>query len=334
MNENQVKGGKTRAKKLSAEQRREIASKAAQSRWQKSVTNESNSPKALYTGVLPIGDVEIDCAVLDDGRRVLTATSIFNAFDRTRKGMNSRLEIDGKRIPPFLAAKNLEKYITPEVVEKAIPITYVDGNVDKTGYLANILPKMCEVYLNARRDNQLADSQKKLAEKSEILLMAFAQVGIDALIDEATGYQYDRKHDALRILLAKYIEEGLQKWIKTFPDAFFAELDRLYNNGITISRKRPMYYGNFINKYVYEPIEHGYIKEELNKKNIKKDGKRIAQFHRWLTEEGRNILILQIGRVSALMEISKNIEAFKRKVEKQKEISIAPYLFEEMNEIE
>ena len=56
--------------------------------------------------------------------------------------MNSRLEIDGKRIPPFLAAKNLEKYITPEVVEKAIPITYVDGNVDKTGYLANILPKM------------------------------------------------------------------------------------------------------------------------------------------------------------------------------------------------
>lgn len=164
--------------------------------------------------------------------------------------------------------------------------------------------------------------------------MAFAQVGIDALIDEATGYQYDRKHDALRILLAKYIEEGLQKWIKTFPDAFFAELDRLYNNGITISRKRPMYYGNFINKFVYEPIEHGYIKEELNKKNIKKDGKRIAQFHRWLTEEGRNILILQIGRVSALMEISKNIEAFKRKVEKQKEISIAPYLFEEMNEIE
>lgn len=161
MNENQVKGGKTRAKKLSAEQRREIASKAAQSRWQKSATNESNSPKALYTGVLPIGDVEIDCAVLDDGRRVLTATSIFNAFDRTRKGMNSRLEIDGKRIPPFLAAKNLEKYITPEVVEKAIPITYVDGNVDKTGYLANILPKMCEVYLNARRDNQLADSQKK-----------------------------------------------------------------------------------------------------------------------------------------------------------------------------
>ena len=115
MNVNQIKGGKVRAKKLSSEQRREIAIKAAQSRWQKSATNESNFPKALYTGVLPIGDVEIDCAVLDDGRRVLTATSIFNAFDRTRKGMNSRLEIEGTKIPPFLAAKNLEKYTNNDV---------------------------------------------------------------------------------------------------------------------------------------------------------------------------------------------------------------------------
>ena len=51
-------------------------------------------------------------------------------------------EIEGTKIPPFLAAKNLEKYITSEVIEKATPITYIDGSIEKTGYLASILPKM------------------------------------------------------------------------------------------------------------------------------------------------------------------------------------------------
>lgn len=332
MNSKQSNGGVKRAQILSAEQRKDIALKAAQSRWNKNV--HTDIPKALYTGILPIGNIEIDCAVLEDGRRILSATSVFSAFDRTRKGMNSRLEIGGAKIPPFLAAKNLEPYISSDVISAATPIIYMDGTKEKTGYIATILPKMCNIYLSARKNKVLVESQQKLAEKSEILLMAFAQVGIEALIDEATGYQYDRKHDALRLLLAKYVEEGLQKWIKTFPDKFFEELDRLYNNEKTISRKRPLYYGNFINKYIYEPIEHGYVKEELNRKNIKEDGKRIAQFHRWLTEEGRNILILQIGRVSGVMEISKNIEGFKRKIEKQKEISIAPYLFDEMNDVE
>lgn len=290
-------------------------------------------PKALYQGVLPIGEVELNCAVLDDGMRVLTATSIFTVFGRTRKGMNSRLEIEGTKLPPFLAAKNLEPYINQDVVDRTKPIKYLDGKQEKTGYVATLLPKMCEVYLSARRTNALVSSQAKLAEQSEILLSALAQVGIDALVDEATGFQYDRKHDALRLLLSKYIVEGLQKWILTFPDSFFAELDKLYGNEPTRSTKRPQYYGNFINKYVYEPIENGYVKSRLNELNITAEGKRKARFHQWLSTEGRNILIHQIGRVQGLMEMCLTIEAFKHAATKQKQISIAPYLFDEMNRI-
>lgn len=46
---------------------------------------------ALYSAPLPIGDVELDCAVLEDGTRVLSAKSVFDAFDRPRKGINTRL---------------------------------------------------------------------------------------------------------------------------------------------------------------------------------------------------------------------------------------------------
>lgn len=192
---------------------------------------------------------------------------------------------------------------------------------------------MCEIYLAARRDNKLTESQQKLAVQGEILLSSLAQVGIDALIDEATGFQYDWKHNALRLLLSKYIAEGLRKWLPMFPDSFFAELDRLYVNGRTTSRNRLQYYGKFINKYVYDPIEYGYVKNKLNELNIRDDGTRRARFHQWLTDEGRIILTHQIGRVQGKMEDCKDIEHFKEKTAKQKQISIAPYLFDEMNKI-
>lgn len=289
---------------------------------------------ALYRGELPIGGIELDCAVLEDGTRVLSATSIFEAFGRSRKGANDRLEVDGTRLPPFLAAKNLEPYIDQEVIKRTRLITYLDGGRKKTGYDATLLPKMCEIYLKARRDGDvLVPAQGKLAEQAEILLTAFAQVGIVALIDEATGYQIDRKHDALRLLLSKYIAEGLRKWLPTFPDSFFAEMDKLYGNETTSSRSRPQYYGKFINKYVYEPIEHGYVKSKLNELNIDEKGKRKVRFHQWLSDEGRTILIHQIGRVQMLAEMSHDIEHFKKSAEKQKKVSIAPYLFDDMNKI-
>lgn len=291
-------------------------------------------PKALYRGTLPIGGVELDCAVLDDGTRILTATAVFDAFGRSRKGMNERLEIEGTRLPPFLAAKNLKDHIDQSVIDRTKLITYLDGATKKSGYAASILPKMCAVYLSARRAGDLIEaSQGKLAEQAEILLSALADVGIDALVDEATGFQYDRKHDALRLLLAKYIAEGMQKWIHTFPDSFFLELDKLYNNEPTSSQKRPQYYGHFINRYVYQPIENGYVKSKLNELNIDDSGKRKARFHQWLSDGGRTVLLHQIGRVQMLMEMCQGIGQFKTAAETQKRVSIAPYLFDEMNKI-
>lgn len=339
-----AKGGKARADKLTSEQRSEIAKKGAAARWNGEPKQKNNiqlatlepggMPKAMHWGVLPIGDMQLDCVVLDNGMRVLTATSVFVAFGRSRKGMNSRLEIDGTKLPPFLAAKNLEPYINQLVIDRTEQVKYLDGKQEKTGYIAALLPSMCEVYLSARRNEALVSSQHKLAEQSEILLSALAHVGIDALVDEATGYQFDRKHDALRVLLSKYIAEGLQKWILTFPDSFFIELDRLYGNEHTTSRNRPQYYGHFINKYIYDPIENGYVKNKLNELNIGEDGKRKARFHQWLSGDGRNILVHQIGRVQGKMEDCSGIKQFKARQEKQRIISIAPYLFDEMNEIE
>lgn len=292
---------------------------------------------ALYSGKLPIGTLELDCAVLSDETRILSKASIFNAFDRPSRGNRQidTFEYEGEVItlPPFMASKTLYCLFTKDLLDLITPIEYLDGSNIKTGYKAEILSEMCKLYLAARRKKMLAPNQIKLAEQSEILLSSFANVGIAALIDEATGFQVNRKHDALRILLERYIATEMQKWLRMFPDSFFMELDRLYGNAKTTSRKRPQYYGLFINKYIYDPIEHGYVKAELDKLNITDEGKRKARFHQWLNEEGRRILTLQIGRVQGLMEACDDIVHFKKTMQKKKEISIAPYLFNEMNKL-
>lgn len=330
-----AKGGYARAKKMTPEERSESARKAVMARWNPEsvalIKDGQKIFKALYEGPLPIGDVELDVAVLGDkeNTRVINMTSVFKAFDRIPRSNNRLINI-----PAFIDAQSLQPYIDQELMELIKPIEYSNGKSIKIGYNALILPAICDLYLKARRDKALSRKQLHLAEKAEILQSSFAKVGMIALVDEATGFQRDRKHDALRLLLSKYIAEGLQKWIHTFPDSFFAELDRLYKNTPTTSHKRPQYYGHFINKYIYEPIENGYVKAKLNELNIDEvTGKRRAKFFQWLSEEGRTILIHQIGRVQGLMEMCSDAETFKKAAVKQKRISIAPYLFDEMNQI-
>jgi hypothetical protein len=289
--------------------------------------------KSTHEGVLPLANIDLNVAVLNDGTRVISQAGVFKAFGRTKRG-RGKADIRVLNRPAFLDAKNLQPHINEglEAVLNTIVYTAKNGTVVE-GYNAEILPKICEVYLNVRASGDIVKQQQPLARASEVLLLALANVGIASLVDEATGYQYDRKHDALRLLLTKYIEEGLQKWLKTFPDGFFLELDKLYGNDKTTSQKRPQYYGKFINKYVYDPIENGFVKNKLNELNIDELGKRKARFHQWLTDEGRTILVHQIGRVQGLMEDCSTIVSFKTKAAKRKKVSIAPYLFDDMNEI-
>jgi len=293
---------------------------------------------AVYSGQLPIGEIELDCAVLDGGVRVLSERAVHRAFGSKRGGSHwkrIRENEGGANLPSFLSAANYYPFISKEL-EAALrkPILYRvnAGATPAHGIRAELLPEICGVFLSARRAGKLHHSQEHLAIQAEVLMEAFAKVGIIALVDEATGYQHDRSHDALRLLLSKYIAQGLQKWLKTFPDAFFQELDRLYDTD-TSHGKRPQYYGRFINKYVYEPLENGYVKKELDKLNITDKGKRRARFHQWLNEDGRNMLIHQLGRVQGLMEMCTDIEHFKKAARKQKTVSIAPYLFDDMNRI-
>ena len=85
------------------------------------------------------------------------------------------------------------------------------------GYPAGLLPKVCEVYLEARKANALLPSQKHIAERAEILIRGLATVGIIALIDEATGYQQLREERALATILDAVYRQGTSAVDQNIP---------------------------------------------------------------------------------------------------------------------
>lgn len=298
------KGGRARASRLNAEQRQEIARHAASARWGNTV------PAAPFTGELRIGDRLLECAVLEDGTRVINQTTMHTALDR----MGGARRGPGVRSLPLLSALNLQKFITDELRAMAeSPVSYrLPSGSRAHGYPAEILPLVCEVYLEARQEKALTRNQQPIARAAEVLLRGLARIGIVALVDEATGYQEIRARAELQRILEAYVVAELRPWIKMFPDDFFKEIYRLqgweYRPGTS---KRTPYVGKLVNKYVYEQLPPGVL-DELRRLNPRTNkGFRSHKHHQFLTTDTGNVhLDRQIATVTTLMRISNNKQEF------------------------
>jgi hypothetical protein len=272
-----------------------------------------NPPRAAYEGVLKIGDKEIPCAVLEDGTRVLTQWGFYRAIGRSGRpagGWGSDIE----KVAPFLALDNLKPYVSNELADSKPIIFRAPRGGQAYGYRAELLPKVCEVYLRAREDGVLLKTQLKFARACEILTRGLAHVGIIALVDEATGYQQDRARDELNRILEAYISAELLPWTKRFPNEFFKQLYRLNGwNYIEGNHKRPRYVGGMINTLVYEHLPPGVL-PELKRVNPPNDsGRRKHTHHQFLTPQtGHPHLDKQIIEVTALMRVSDDKETFRK----------------------
>lgn len=300
------RGGKARAASLSHEARSEIARRAALSRWGTEVLPASN------VGQLIIGDQEINCAVLGDGTRVINQETYLSALGRARKAKGGTGGTTGD-IPPFLSALNLQPFVSPQLREMAKPIRYSLPNGQRAvGYKAEMLPAVCEVYLEAAEQKVLLPSQRPALRASQILIRGLARVGIIALIDEATGYQETRARQELQRILEAYVQAELRPWIKTFPDEFFREIYRIegwdFRPGTS---KRTPYVGKLVNRYVYEQLPPGVL-DDLQRKNPRSDrGYRMHKHHQFLTLDTGNVhLDRQIATVTMLLRIANTKDEF------------------------
>lgn len=308
------KGGKARAKALSKEDRQEIARRAALARWGTSA--KPVLPKITHYGELPIGNVTLPCAVLEDGTRLFTQRGMFVAMGRHKNPTKGQASIDDR--PSFVAAQNLERFITDKLRRSWMPIKFhsqggLGGNM-AFGYRAEVLSEVCNVYLDALDAGVLRGKQRDIAKKCRVIQRAFSEVGIIALVDEVTGFQADRDIGELNKILQAYISEELRPWTKRFPNEFFKQLYRLrkweYREG---SNRFYRVVGKLINSLIYEQLPPGVL-EQLKQRNPPNErGYRTHKHHQLLTADiGDEHLKNQLVEVITLMKVSEDQEEFKR----------------------
>lgn len=281
----QSRGGKARAEKLSAEERRAIASAAAEARWGKERKGKGHVPRAEYGSPdrpLRIVDAEIPCYVLDDGRTVLTQGGMLSAL---KMSAGTATKSGGDRLTNFTGTKSLNPFISDTLREMITsPICFKAQGQLAYGYEATILPELCDAVLAAREKGALNYQQLDIAKQCEILVRAFAKVGIVALVHEITGYQEYREREMLQEILKRYISDELLEYAKTFPMEFYKQVFRLKGWNWNDGRMSPIM-GAIVNDLVYARLAPGVL-EELKKRNpVNENGYREHQHYQHLTAD-------------------------------------------------
>jgi hypothetical protein len=318
------KGGRARANVLDAEERSEIARKASEKRWAKTKKKDApedapptelpvkksappapaqdDLPYSAFPGKLMMGNLELECHVLNDKRRVLTAREVVRALRGTRSnppGIQRYLDALPDFRPGMFDDRTM-RFRIPGLPQVA------------TGMEATVLIDMCDMYITASENGSLRSNQEGLVTQSWIIMRASSKVGIEALIDEATGYQEVREKRALQVKLQAFIADDMQKWVKTFPDEFWEELARL--EGIRYqARHRPLRWGAYVLKFVYQAMDED-VAAELKKRNPNPRYKR--NLHQLLRDYGKDQLHQQLGGVIAIMRECNDMKEFRARFER------------------
>lgn len=230
------------------------------------------APVAQWPGALLVGEDELPVYVLADGRRAMTRTGALNFLTGGKGGGNLESYLRVQSLKPFLPSDIDDQFFEisiPQVVNKTVQAMSASAFID-----------ICRAYSRARDTGALtSEAQVAMAVRASMLLAAFAKTGIEAAIDEVTGYQYERASDALRTKLNLFLEEEMRPWEKTFPDELWVQFGRLTRWRGPI-HQRPKYWGKLVMELVYE-----YLDKEVAEwlKSHAPEPRRGQNYHQWLS---------------------------------------------------
>lgn len=327
------KGGQRRAEKLPPEERSRIAREAALARWRRrqlepatdgealgrlvegepALTEDAINalPIAAYKGVLRLVDTELPCYVLNDGRRVIGRTSATEMLTGIKGGGAFEKYISVTALHPYIdvsqVVESMVAFQLPEVagLERAV-----------RGLQADQLIEVCQGFVAAleahtRGEARLTARQIEMAMRASMFLSACAKVGLEALIDEATGFQYDRARDALEVKLRAYLETEMRKWEKTFPDELWVEFGRLtgWSHSVT---QRPKYWGYLVMELVYDYLDADVARWLKENAPAPRHGQN---YHQWLSGQyGLKKLVEHIWKLIGIAKTCQNMSDLKAKM--------------------
>ncbi len=272
--------------------------------------------------------MQIPCYVLNTGQRVIGRTSVAEMLSGIK---------GGGALEKYLAVEPLKPFIQlDEVLERMVPfrLPEVEGlERHVKGLSADVVIDICRGFMQALqaethptrpveangetlpepepKRKRLTIRQREMAIQAGMFVTACAKVGLDALIDEATGYQLDRAADALQVKLKAYLAEELRKWEKTFPDDLWVEFARLTNWKGTVTQ-RPKYWGKLVTELVYEYLDPDVA---LWLKENEPEPRKGRNWHSWLNDQfGLPKLVQHIYILIGVSRTCDNMAELRRKM--------------------
>ena len=259
---------------------------------------------------LRLGQLEIPCYVLEDGTRVFSGRGIQRVLGSDSKS-GTWLQSFAKK--PAISNRIFAGELSIlDRVNNPIKFKRPDAGGSQSatnGYEVTLLVDICSAIIDANRAGEFDD--ETIVRNADIIIRSVAKVGIIALVDEVTGYQYDREKDELQKILKAYISEELLPWQKRFPDIYYKELFRLNGWNFTVQgiKKRPGVIGKWTNTLVYEQLPQGVLNQLKAKTPKSEAGNRTARYHQLLTlDVGEPNLTAQIGQIITLFQLSDNMQ--------------------------
>lgn len=259
---------------------------------------QAQLPKATHWGDLPMGDVVLPAYVLSDGNRVFSLKGV----------MVGLIGTEGGPLAEYLKVRALRDFLPDDlkpVEDNSIPaLIRFDTGRDTgaaededsrdsrfkyaVGFPVERFMDLCSAYASALmshldpdEDFTLTKRQLEIARRAIVFQRACGKVGIIAMVDEVTGYQYERAEDALRVKLNLFLAEEMRTWERTFPNQLWVEFGRLTNWKGPV-HLRPKYWGKLVMELIY-----GYLDPDVAKwlKEHAPKPMHGQNYHQWMSEQ-------------------------------------------------
>ncbi|QHN02681.1 hypothetical protein FTO74_04330 [Granulicella sp. WH15] len=270
---------------------------------------------ATHQGRVTIGKWNLLAFNLRDGRRLLAKETFKEVLALPTTGGNKDTL---RKISQHQLMRNSALTTAMSVFENPICFRSNAGKLIE-GFEAEGLVTLCKFLLKAREIGVLQTAAlMRTARAAESIIISLANVGLIAMIDEATGYQAKRTKGSLQEIFDKFLKTDYDSWNKRFPDDFYQEIYRLRKwewKGRSINP--PQCVGNFTNFIVYMRLAPGILGELESRNPMLENGERLVKHHQWLSDDiGQPALSHHIFAVITLMKVSETWSAFIAKLVK------------------
>lgn len=253
-------------------------------------------PRVSHPGTIHIGDLAIDCVVLEDGTRGYVRQQLLQTI-----GFKKNIQV-----PRF---RQILAEIAPNalnIVEKSgSPVVVMPSGQRASFIPAGVLSEIVSGVIDAVIAGTLHTQRAALVASCQAIYRALAKTGEVALIDEATGYQYHREPDALQNFISRILRQTCATWERRFHPDYYAAIFALFGWNYTGQPRKPSVVGQITARWVYESVFPSGIMAELRER--RGDDK----LHQWLTVEGGlPLLEKQINAVTMIARSSTDLADF------------------------